>query len=133
MTPPEAVAALAAALAAAVRNFYGQYEDWPDDEARADAEAYAVPHILAALAASGWQVVPTVPANWQDRDPNHYDWFMPAHPISAVDAYLDDFETKMRESLTDFWVHDMAQSVLPLIAAYRQARAALASPDQEGQ
>lgn len=54
---------------------------------------------------------------------NHFDWFMPLNPTAEVDAYLDDFEAKMRESLTDPFVHDMAQSVLPLIAAYRAARA----------
>lgn len=58
---------------------------------------------------------------------NHYAWFMPENPTAAVDEYLDDFEAKMREALTDPFVHDMAHSVLPLIAAYREARAALHS------
>jgi hypothetical protein len=57
------------------------------------------------------------------HEPNHYDWFMPANPTATVDEYLDDFEAKLREALTDPYVHDMAQSVLPLIAAYREARA----------
>jgi hypothetical protein len=59
-----------------------------------------------------------------DPAANHYDWFMPADPGAAVDGYLDDFEAKMRQALMDPFVHDMAQSVLPLIAAYRQAVAA---------
>lgn len=56
---------------------------------------------------------------------NHYDWFMPENPTAAVNDYLDSFEAKMTEALTDPFVHDMAQSVLPLIAAYRAGRAAL--------
>jgi hypothetical protein len=52
---------------------------------------------------------------------NHYDWFMPSDPALSVDGYLDDFEAKMRLALTDPFVHDMAQAVLPLIAAYREA------------
>lgn len=55
---------------------------------------------------------------------NHYDWFIPENPAAGVDAYLDDFETKMTEGLTDPFVHDMAQAVLPLIAVYRGLRAA---------
>lgn len=56
---------------------------------------------------------------------NHYDWFMPDNPTAFVDDYLDDFEAKMREALTDPFAHDMAQSVLPLIAAYRELRGAV--------
>ncbi len=61
-------------------------------------------------------------AGLQDR--NHFDWFMPTDPTKNVDDYLDDFEAKMLEALTDPFVHDMAQSVLPLIAAYRETRTA---------
>lgn len=63
------------------------------------------------------------------EDRNHYDWFMPANPQAAVDAYLDDFEAKMWEALTDPFVHDMAQAVLPLIAAYRAVRPAATCDD----
>jgi hypothetical protein len=55
-------------------------------------------------------------------DRNHYDWFMPDNPTESVDANLDAFEAKMREALTDPFVHDMAHSVLPLIEAYRLTR-----------
>lgn len=51
-------------------------------------------------------------------EPNHYEWFMP-DPLKWGEEYLDDFEAKMREALTDPYVHDMAQSVLPLIALAR--------------
>lgn len=64
----------------------------------------------------------TVHPDANDESSNHYDWFMPANPTATVDGYLDDFEAKMREALTDPFVHDMAQAVLPLIAAYREAR-----------
>lgn len=60
---------------------------------------------------------------------NHYAWFMPADPEAAVNGYLDDFEAKMKEALTDPFVHDMAQSVLPLIAAYRVTLDPRPAPD----
>ncbi len=72
---------------------------------------------------SGLPPLPAQPA----RPANHYEWFMPEDPTAAVDDYLDEFEAKMREALTDPFVHDMAQSVLPLIAAYRAARPAEAA------
>jgi hypothetical protein len=57
--------------------------------------------------------------DWQRREPNHYEWFMPPDLDAWAFGYLDAFEAKMREALDDFYVHDMAQSVLPLIALVR--------------
>jgi hypothetical protein len=64
-------------------------------------------------------------------EPNHYEWFMPDDPTAAVGEYLDDFEAKMTDALTDPFVHDMAQSVLPLIAAYRAALATTGQRESE--
>jgi hypothetical protein len=57
-----------------------------------------------------------------NKDRNHYDWFMPSNPTAEVDAYIDEFEAKCIEGLTDPFMHDMSQVVLPLIAAYRKCR-----------
>jgi len=59
-------------------------------------------------------------AGVQDR--NHYDWFMPPRswPPASDARWLDEFEAKLRSALTDPFVHDMAHSVLPLIAEVRR-------------
>jgi hypothetical protein len=58
---------------------------------------------------------------WQNR--NHYDWFMPDPAALIDDQWLDATEAKMTEALTDPFVHDMAQVVLPLLAEVRRLRA----------
>jgi hypothetical protein len=63
-------------------------------------------------------------ANWQGREPNHYDWFMPER-LDLSDEALDELEAKLTEALQDFYVHDMSQAVLPWLAEVRRLRTTL--------
>lgn len=60
----------------------------------------------------------------EEMDPhsNHYTWFMPTAFLrdDNIDEWLDALEEGMRRALTDPFVHDTAQSILPLIAAYHR-------------
>lgn len=67
-----------------------------------------------------------VPANWQDREPGHYD---PASDsergLILSEQGLLDTRRKATEMLTDFYVHDNAKIILVLLDALEAAGTAL--------